>query len=71
LIENVDFIKIKDYAVININNMFPVPEGNYIYVDISKEKIHIIEHFYKQNIVLSKQNKNILCEMQLLFISTK
>ena len=36
--ENVDFIKIKDYAVININNMFPVPEGNYIYVDISKEK---------------------------------
>lgn len=36
--ENVDFIKIKDYAVININNMFPVPEGNYTYVDISKEK---------------------------------
>ena len=25
--EGVDFIKIKDYAVININNMIPVPKG--------------------------------------------
>lgn len=25
--ERVDFIKIKDYAVININNMIPVPES--------------------------------------------
>lgn len=33
--ENVDFIKIKDYAVININNMIPVPEGQYILVDIN------------------------------------
>ena len=29
-----DFIKIGDYAVININNMFPVPDGEYIYVNI-------------------------------------
>lgn len=27
--ESVDFIKIRDYAVININNMVPVPEGEY------------------------------------------
>lgn len=32
------FIKVKRYAVININNMFPVPDGLATYVDISKEK---------------------------------
>ena len=36
--EGLDFIKIKNYAVINLNNMFPVPPGQYTYVDISKER---------------------------------
>ena len=36
--EAVDFIKVKNYAVININNMFPVPNGQATYVDISKER---------------------------------
>lgn len=36
--DGMDFIKIKNYAVINLNNMFPVPSGMYHYVDISKEK---------------------------------
>ena len=36
--ERVDFIKIKDYAVININNMIPVPEGQYMLVDINGTK---------------------------------
>ena len=36
--ESFDFIKVKRYAVININNMFPVPDGLAAYVDISKEK---------------------------------
>ncbi len=36
--ESLDFIKIKNYSVINLNNMFPVPKGNYTYVDISKER---------------------------------
>lgn len=35
--ETLDFIKIKNYAVININNMFPVPSRLATYVDISKE----------------------------------
>ena len=35
--EAVDSIKIKNYAVININNMFPVPKGLAHYDDISKE----------------------------------
>ena len=32
--EGIDFIKIKDYAVININNMIPVPDGEYNLVDV-------------------------------------
>ncbi len=36
--EMLDFIKVKNYAVINLNNMFPVPEEEYSYVDISKEQ---------------------------------
>ena len=33
-----DFIKIGNYAVININNMLPVPEGEFAYVDIPSVK---------------------------------
>ena len=36
--ESLDFLKIKNYAVINLNNMFPVPGGRYTYVDISAEQ---------------------------------
>lgn len=36
--DGLDFIKIKNYAVINLNNMFPVPDGEYTYVDIGAIK---------------------------------
>lgn len=36
--DSIDFIKIKDYAVINLNNMFPVPANERKYVDIGKVK---------------------------------
>ena len=36
--ESVDFIKIKDYAVINLNNMIPVPNSQIVESDINKEK---------------------------------
>lgn len=36
--ETLDFIKIKNYAVINLNNMFPVPMSEARYIDINKEK---------------------------------
>jgi len=36
--EGLDFIKIKNYAVINLNNMFPVPLYEAKYVDIKKEQ---------------------------------
>lgn len=35
--ESLDFLKIKNYAVVNLNNMFPVPEKYYTYVNISNE----------------------------------
>lgn len=31
--EDLDFIKVKNYAVINLNNMFPVPSGECSYID--------------------------------------
>lgn len=34
--DSLDLIKVKSYAVINLNNMFPVPEGQYEYVDIAR-----------------------------------
>ncbi len=36
--EGLDFIKVKQYAVINLNNMFPVPAGSCHPVDFSKER---------------------------------
>ena len=35
--EMMDFIKVKNYAVINLNNMFPVPKSECTFVDIQKE----------------------------------
>lgn len=36
--EGVEFIKKKDYAVINFNNMIPVPDSQIVDIDI-KQKI--------------------------------
>ena len=36
--EGLDFLKVKDYAVINLNNMFPVPPDQASYVDIPRER---------------------------------
>ena len=36
--EGVDFIRIKDYAVININNMIPVPKRQLVELNIKEEK---------------------------------
>lgn len=41
--ETVDFIKLKNLAVININNMLPVPNGLYTYVNINS----ITDYKYK------------------------
>lgn len=36
--EGLDFIKVQNYAVINLNNMFPVPPDERTYVDFSEVK---------------------------------
>lgn len=36
--ESLDFIKVQSYAVINLNNMFPVPEGECTYLDFNTIK---------------------------------
>lgn len=36
--ESLDFLKIKEYAVINLNNMFPVPSELCTYVDINAQR---------------------------------
>lgn len=36
--DSLDFLKVKHYAVINLNNMFPVPKGVYTYIDIANEQ---------------------------------
>jgi len=36
--ESLDFLKVGDYAVINLNNMFPVKKKYCRYVDFSKER---------------------------------
>ncbi len=36
--ETLDFVKIKRYSVINLNNMFPVQSKDYTYLDFSKEQ---------------------------------
>ena len=36
--ETLDFIKIKRYAVINLNNMFPIQSKDYTYLNFSKER---------------------------------
>ncbi len=66
--EVVDFIKIKDYAVININNMIPVPKGQLVELNINAEK----DPYYKfllqaENREINK-HKNGLEKMRRLFI---
>ena len=50
--DKIDFIKIKDYAVINLNNMFPAPDFEIIDFDISKVSNLKYKLLYKGNIVL-------------------
>ena len=50
-----DFLKIGNYAVININNMFPVPEGEYQYVHIPEIKKHPVSKIVNGRISTHKK----------------
>ena len=58
--ERVDLIKIKDIAVINLNNMIPVPEGDFKLVDINRIKDKNYRYLLQsENIEINKQKERI------------
>lgn len=66
-----DFIKVGNYAVININNMFPVLEKCYTYVDFSRERNQQYKKLLikEYRIILGLQDK--IKKMQHNYINKK
>ena len=66
--ESVDFIKIGNYAVINLNNMLPVPDGEYNYVDFSKEADanyrNLLRNEYR---IISKKSDRIIKNAKVIY----
>jgi protein AbiQ len=66
--ESVDFIKIRDYAVININNMVPVPEGEYYLVEISKIENPQYRHLLQvENREINRQKNRIMKNADIVY----
>ena len=58
--ERVDLIKIKDIAVINLNNMIPFPEGDFKLVEINRIKDKNYRYLLQsENIEINKQKERI------------
>ena len=66
--DSLDFIKVKSYAVINLNNMFPVPETERHYIDINKVENpnyrNLLRNEYRVIKVISKK---ILKNAQIVY----
>ena len=70
--EGVDFIKIKDYAVININNMIPVPQGAFNSPDINAEKDpHYRYLLQAESREINRQKNRILKNAQIVYSHKK
>lgn len=66
--ENIDFIKLKDYAVININNMIPVPQGQYKPVNISAVKDEHYRYLLQaENREINKNKKRIVKNAEIVY----
>ena len=66
--ENVDLIKIRDYAVININNMVPVPNRAYKLVDINGVKDRNYRFLLQaENREINKQKNRILKNASIVY----
>ena len=66
--EGVDFIKIKEYAILNINNMIPVPRGSYYCPDINAEKdSHYRFLLQAESREINKQKNRILKNAQIVY----
>ncbi len=68
--EGVDFIKIKDYAVINLNNMIPVPDSQIVDIDINK-KMQVTGIYFKLKAVKSTGKRTVSAKMLRLYTATK
>lgn len=70
--DNVDLIKIKDYAVINLNNMIPVPDSQIINIDIGKEKNASYRYLLQAEIrEINRQKKRILKNAEIVYSHKK
>ena len=66
--EKVDFVKIGRYAVVNLNNMLPVPEGEYFYVDFNnikdKNYVNLLRNEYR---IIHKKSEKILRNANIVY----
>ena len=66
--EGVDIIKIKEYAVINLNNMIPVPDNQIVKVDIDKEKDPSYKYLLQvESREINKQKKRIRKNAEIVY----
>lgn len=66
--ESIDFIKIKDYAVININNMIPVPDGQYVLVDVNGTKDPHYKYLLQaESREINRQRNRIIKNAQIVY----
>lgn len=69
--ESVDFIKIKDYAVINLNNMIPIPDNQIVNIDINKEKDTSYRYLLQAESREVNRQKNRIRKTLRLYTATK
>ena len=69
--EGVDIIKIKDYAVINLNNMIPVPASQVMDIDINKEKDPSYRYLLQAESREINKQRNRIKKMPKLYIAIK
>lgn len=66
--ECVDFIKIKEYAVINLNNMIPVPNSQIVNIDINKEKDQSYKYLLQaESREINKQKNRIRRNAEIVY----
>ena len=72
MVETVDFIKIKNYAVINLNNMIPVSDGLYHLVDVNGIKEQNYKYLLQaENREINRQRKRILKNADIVYSHKK
>ena len=66
--ESIDFIKIRHFAVLNLNNMFPVPKSERTFVDINKIENQNYKNLLRNEYrVIKMLEKKILKNAQVVY----